>query len=56
MNAYGFKKKGDALAQLLKLNHAVAEATTRGDAVESPGPPSTYTNTSSLVTTDCLKP
>ena len=54
--AYGFSPKTDLLAQLLDLNHTVADRITRNETVTSPGIPPNYTHPKSLITDDCIRP
>ena len=54
--AYGFSPKTDLLAQLLDLNHTVANRLTRNEPVTSPGIPPNYTHTETLITEDCISP
>ena len=56
LKAYGFTKTKDLLAQLLELNSSVADSIARGEPVEKPGSPSTFTDLASLVTSDCVTP
>ena len=56
LDAYGFSPKKDLLAQLLDLNHAVADRLTRQEPVTSPGIPPNYKQPERLVTTDCISP
>ena len=54
--AYGFSPKTDLLAQLLDLNHTVANRITRNEPVTSPGIPPNYPHPESLITEDCIRP
>ena len=54
--AYGFFPKTDLLAQLLDLNHTVADRIARNEPVTAPGIPPNYPNPGSLVTEDCIRP
>lgn len=54
--AYGFSPKADLLAQLLDLNHTVANRIENGNPVTSPGIPSTYPKPETLITPDCISP
>ena len=54
--AYGFSPKTDLLAQLLDLNHTVANHITRNEPVTSPGIPHNYPHPESLITADCISP
>ena len=54
--AYGFSPKTDLLAQLLDLNHTVADRITRNEPVTAPGIPPNYPNPGSLITEDCIRP
>ena len=56
MAAYGFSAKKDLLAQLLDLNHSVADRITRGESVLAPGIPHNYKHIDRLMTTDCIGP
>ncbi len=58
MAAYGFKsgpKQSGVLAQLLGLNHKVAEAIKQGEPVTSPGVPSGFGDPAELITDDCIR-
>ena len=54
--AYGFSPKTDLLAQLLDLNHTVADRLSRNEAVTSPGIPPSYPKPETLITADCISP
>jgi hypothetical protein len=54
--AYGLSAKKDLLAQLLALNHDVAQRIERGESVTAPGVPAGYPDASRLVTEDCVQP
>ena len=54
--AYSFSPKTDLLAQLLDLNHTVAQRLTQNEPVTAPGIPPNYPNPESLVTEDCIRP
>ncbi len=54
--AYGFSPKTDLLAQLLDLNHTIANRITRNEPVTSPGIPPSYPKPESLITSDCIGP
>lgn len=54
--AYGFSPKTDLLAQLLDLNHNVADRITRDESVNSPGIPPSYPKPETLITSDCISP
>jgi SAM-dependent methyltransferase len=54
--AYGFSPKTDLLAQLLDLNHTVANRIHDGHVVTAPGIPLTYPKPETLVTSDCISP
>ncbi|MEK6258996.1 MAG: hypothetical protein AABP62_10310 [Planctomycetota bacterium] len=54
--AYGFSPKSDLLAQLLDLNHTVANRLAEHEPVTAPGIPPNYPNPESLVTSDCISP
>ena len=54
--AYGFSPKTDLLAQLLDLNHTVADHLTRNEPVTSPGTPPAYPKPETLITSDCISP
>lgn len=54
--AYGFSPKTDLLAQLLDLNHTVADRVENGEPVTSPGIPPSYPKPETLITSDCISP
>jgi SAM-dependent methyltransferase len=54
--AYGFSPKTDLLAQLLDLNHTVADRIARNEPVTAPGIPPNYPKPESLITDDCIRP
>lgn len=54
--AYNFSTRKDILAQLLKLNIAVADKIEAGEQVVPPGVPTTYPDPQRLVTDDCIRP
>jgi hypothetical protein len=54
--AYSFSPKTDLLAQLLDLNHTVANRIEAGEPVTSPGIPTSYPDPDQLVTDDCVRP
>ena len=54
--AYGFSARKDLLAQLLKLNLAVAARIDAAQDVVSPGIPESYPDPSRLITDDCIRP
>jgi len=56
LDAYGFSPKKDLLKQLLDLNLAVAARIESGDKVTAPGVPPSFGDTSSLISTDCIRP
>ena len=56
LDAYGFSPKTDLLAQLLDLNHTVANRITNNEPVTSPGIPPNYPHPDSLITEDCIRP
>jgi hypothetical protein len=56
LTAYGFAPKQDLLAQLLALNHEVAEKIKAGEPVTPPGAPAGYGDASGLITEDCIQP
>ncbi len=56
LDAYGFSPKKDLLAQLLDLNHTVADRLSRNEPVTPPGIPPNYKHPERLVTTDCISP
>lgn len=56
LDAYGFSPKTDLLAQLLNLNHTVADRIARDETVTSPGIPPHYRKPESLITEDCIRP
>ena len=56
LSAYGFDARKDLLAQLLELNLTVAALEKQGKKVTAPGVPSSFTDLSTLVTDDCIKP
>ncbi len=53
--AYGFSPKSDLLAQLLDLNHTVAQRIASNEPVTAPGIPPNYPNPESLITEDCIR-
>ena len=54
--AYGFSAKKDLLAQLLALNHAVAQRIDKGAPVTPPGIPATFPKPETLLSDDCIRP
>ena len=56
MEAYGFPKGGDLLAQLLGLNLAVAARIEQAQTVTAPGIPPGFPAPDELVTDDCIRP
>jgi len=54
--AYGIAPEAEPLGALLALNHAVAEAEGRGEAVVGPGLPPVVTDPAAFVTADCIAP
>ena len=56
LDAYGFSRDVDLLAQLLDLNLEVAKRIERGDPVTAPGVPPGYPKPEDLVTDDCIRP
>lgn len=54
LKAYGFNAKQDLLAELLKLNQAVATKVDAGTPVNGPGIPSIYPEPENLVTDDAF--
>jgi hypothetical protein len=56
LEAFGFSRSTDLLAQLLELNRAVAEAPAARAEVTAPGIPASYPHPSELITADCYAP
>lgn len=56
LDAYGFSKKQDLLAQLLALNLDVAARIERAESVTAPGLPSGYPSPETLVSSDSIMP
>lgn len=54
--AYGMPKSADPLAFLLALNATVVKEETAGNPVEGPGLPSTISDSTPFITTDCISP
>ena len=54
--AYGFSPQGDLLAQLLKLNLAVAARIDSHQQVTAPGLPPSFPDPKRLITDDCIRP
>jgi hypothetical protein len=56
LEAYGFSPKKDLLSQILELNQEVSNRIETGQSVTGPGIPSNYSNSSLLITEDCIMP
>jgi hypothetical protein len=54
--AYGMPKSCDPLAFLLALNAIVAKEENAGNPIEGPGLPSSISDPTSFITSDCIAP
>ncbi len=55
LEAYGFSRRGDLLAELLELNLSVAARIDAGEPVVAPGVPPSYPDPDRLISDDCVR-